>query len=179
MTELLFREDAYLRSCDATVVAVHGDAVELDHTVFYPLGGGQPGDTGTIGPWRVLDTRKAEAADSVLHMLEPGATPAPGMKLAAAIDWERRHRHMRLHTALHLLGAVVRAPVTGGRIAKDKAHLDFDVEMEALSKEQIAAAQRGGRAPARDPRSRPAGLRRHPRAQYLRDRPACGGPYPL
>jgi misacylated tRNA(Ala) deacylase len=139
MTELLFREDAYLRSCDATVVAVHGDAVELDRTVFYPLGGGQPGDTGTIGPWRVLDTRKGEAADSVLHMLEPGATPAPGMKLAAAIDWERRHRHMRLHTALHLLGAVVRAPVTGGRIAEDKAHLDFDVEMEALSKEQIEA----------------------------------------
>jgi misacylated tRNA(Ala) deacylase len=139
MTELLFREDAYLRSCEATIVAVHGDAVELDRTVFYPLGGGQPGDTGTLGPWRVLDTRKGEAPESVLHVLEPGAAPEPGMKLPAAIDWERRHRHMRMHTALHLLGAVVGAPVTGGRIAADKAHLDFDVGMQALLKDEIEA----------------------------------------
>jgi misacylated tRNA(Ala) deacylase len=153
MTELLFREDAYLRSCEATIVAVHGDAVELDRTVFYPLGGGQPGDTGTLGPWRVLDTRKGEAPESVLHVLEPGATPEPGMKLPAAIDWERRHRHMRMHTALHLLGAVVGAPVTGGRIAADKAHLDFDVGMQALastrwSRNPTRPARRGSAAPS-------------------------------
>jgi len=137
MTELLFRDDAYLKACDAAVVAVHEGTVELDRTVFYPLGGGQAGDTGRIGAWRVVDTRKA--GDSVLHMLEPGATPEAGMKLPIEIDWERRHRLMRLHTALHLLGAVVKAPVTGGRIADDKAHLDFDIEMEKLVKDEIEA----------------------------------------
>jgi misacylated tRNA(Ala) deacylase len=137
MAELLFREQPYLKSCEATVVAVQGDTVELDRTVFYPLGEGQAGDTGRLGPWRVLDTRKGGTADSVLHILEPGAAPAVGSAVAAQLDWERRHRLMRLHTALHLLGAVVKAPVTGGRIGEDKAHLDFDVEMERLVKEAI------------------------------------------
>jgi misacylated tRNA(Ala) deacylase len=137
LAELLFREDPYLTSCEATVVAVNGDAVELDRTVFYPLGGGQAGDTGRIGSWRVLDTRKG--VDAVLHVLEPGAAAEAGMKVQIEIDWERRHRLMRLHTALHLLGAVVKAPVTGGRIGDDKAHLDFDIEMEKLVKEEIEA----------------------------------------
>src|SRR5687767_10114973 len=135
MTELLFREDPYVRSCEATVVAVHPEGVELDRTVFYPLGGGQSGDTGKMGAWRVLDTRKRE--NSVVHVLEPGATPQPGMKVELELDRERRYRLMRYHTALHLLGSVVKAPVTGGRIAEDKAHLDFDIEMEKLVKEEI------------------------------------------
>jgi misacylated tRNA(Ala) deacylase len=117
------------------VIAVHENTVELDRTVFYPLGGGQLGDTGKLNDWRVIDTRKS--GDSVLHMLEPGAAPQVGMKLQAAIDWERRHRLMRLHTALHLLGSVVKAPVTGGRIGDDKAHLDFDIEMDKLVKDAI------------------------------------------
>jgi misacylated tRNA(Ala) deacylase len=137
LAELLFREDPYLRSCEATVVAVHDGGVELDRTVFYPMGGGQAGDTGTLGEWRVVDTRKGPDGGSVLHILEPGASPVVGQKLQVAIDWERRHRLMRYHTALHLLGAVVKAPVTGGRIAHDKAHLDFDIEMEKLVKEAI------------------------------------------
>ena len=116
-------------------MAVHPEGVELDRTVFYPLGGGQAGDTGRMGAWRVLDTRKKEK--SVVHVLEPGATPQPGMKVDLELDWERRYRLMRYHTALHLLGSVVKAPVTGGRIAEDKAHLDFDVEMEKLVKEAI------------------------------------------
>ena len=140
MAELLFREDPYLRSCEATVVAVHGDSVELDRTVFYPLGGGQAGDTGTLAGRRVLDTRKGPAApDSVLHLLEPGATPAVGASVHAELDWARRHRLMRLHSALHLLGAVVKAPVTGGRIAEDKAHLDFDIDMSRLVAAEIEA----------------------------------------
>jgi misacylated tRNA(Ala) deacylase len=139
LAELLFREDPYLAACEATVVAVNGNAVELDRTVFYPLGGGQAGDTGKLGLWRVIDTRKGASGDSVLHLLEPDAKLAPGEKLAIEIDWERRHRLMRLHTALHLLGAVVKAPVTGGRIGDDKAHLDFDIEMEKLVKEEIEA----------------------------------------
>src|SRR6266850_1457641 len=83
MAELLFREDPYLKSCEATIVAVHGEAVELDRTVFYPLGGGQAGDTGKIGAWRVLDTRKGPLADQVLHVLEPGASAPAGTKLDA------------------------------------------------------------------------------------------------
>jgi len=140
MAELLFRENPYLKSCEATIVAVHGDSIELDRTVFYPLGGGQAGDTGKLGPWRVLDTRKGPAGgDSVLHIIEPGANAAAGSKVELQLDWERRHRLMRLHTALHLLGAVVKAPVTGGRINDDKAHLDFDIEMERLVKDAIEA----------------------------------------
>jgi misacylated tRNA(Ala) deacylase len=139
VTELLFRDDPYLRSCEATVLEVRDNAVVLDRTVFYPLGGGQPGDTGRIGEHRVIDARKGEG-DSVLHVLEPSSgKPNPGEKLQIQIDWDRRHRLMRYHTALHLLGAVVRAPVTGGRIAEDKAHLDFDIEMEKLAKEAIEA----------------------------------------
>jgi misacylated tRNA(Ala) deacylase len=120
-------------------VAARDGTVELDRTVFYPLGGGQPGDTGRIGEWRVLDTRKGDAPDSVVHVLEPGALIAEGMTLPVSLDWERRLRHMRFHTALHLLCAVVKAPVTGGRMAEDKAHLDFEIEMERLVKEQIEA----------------------------------------
>src|SRR4029079_3988104 len=87
---------------------------------------------------RVVDTRKGETEDSVLHCLEPGAPLPPlGSEGFAEIDWERRHRLMRFHTALHLLGAVVKAPVTGGRIQHDKAHLDFDIEMEKLEKQKI------------------------------------------
>ena len=139
MTELLFRQDPYLQSCEATVIAVHPEGVELDRTVFYPLGGGQAGDTGRLGDWRVLDTRKAASGDSVLHVLEPGSSPVIGQKLEATIDWDRRHRLMRYHTALHLLGSVVKAPVTGGRINDDKAHLDFDIDMEKLVKDEIEA----------------------------------------
>jgi len=140
MTELLFRDDAYLRSCSATVLALHGDAVELDRTVFYPVGGGQPGDSGRLGGLRVADTRRSDDGECVLHVAEPGeALPQPGTTLEAEIDWERRYRHMRLHTALHLLCAVVRAPVTGGRIGEDKAHIDFDIEMEKLVKDDIEA----------------------------------------
>jgi misacylated tRNA(Ala) deacylase len=140
MAELLFRDDAYLKSCEAMVVAVHGDAIELDRTVFYPQGGGQSGDTGTLGTLRVTDTRKGDSPESVLHVLDPAAAkPQVGESILATVDWERRYRLMRLHTALHLLCAVVKAPVTGGRIAEDKAHLDFDIEMEKLVKEEIEA----------------------------------------
>lgn len=139
MAELLFRDDPYLAACDARVVAIHGDAVELDRTIFYPMGGGQPGDTGRIAGWRVLDTRKGDTPDTVLHVLEPGFALSAGETVKAKLDWERRHRHMRFHTALHLLCAAVKAPVTGGRMAEDKAHLDFDVEMERLVKEEIGA----------------------------------------
>ena len=132
MTEELFREDAYLRSCDATVVASADDAVVLDRTNFYPLGGGQPGDTGELtwsgGRAAVVDTRYGENG-AIRHIVEPGTKlPAPGTAINATLDWDRRYRHMRMHTAMHLLGAVLRYGVTGGNISTEKSRLDFDME---------------------------------------------------
>jgi misacylated tRNA(Ala) deacylase len=145
MSALLYRDDAYLKSCDARVVGAQDGALELDRTVFYPAGGGQPGDRGVLRfedgtALHVIDTRRGEGSDRVLHLLTPGSPPpVPGSAVRAEIDWEARYRHMRLHTALHLLCAVVKAPVTGGRIGEDKAHLDFDIEMEKLDKASIEA----------------------------------------
>jgi misacylated tRNA(Ala) deacylase len=145
MSALLYRDDAYLKSCDARVVGAQDGALELDRTVFYPAGGGQPGDRGILRfedgtALHVIDTRRGEVSDRVLHLLAPGSPlPVPGSAVRAEIDWEARYRHMRLHTALHLLCAVVKAPVTGGRIGEDKAHLDFDIEMEKLDKASIEA----------------------------------------
>lgn len=143
MTELVFRDDAYARSCRARVVAVTPAGIELDRTVFYPTGGGQPGDTGLLRradgtAVRIAGAVKGEGAQAVLHLSAPGEPlPSPGEEVEAALDWERRYRHMRFHTALHLLCAVVPAPVTGGQVAEDKARLDFDIEMERLVKEAI------------------------------------------
>ena len=144
MSELLFRDDAYLRAADgARVVAVHDRGIELDRTLFYPQGGGQMGDTGVLrreNGQRILvaDTRKGDAIDSVFHVPAPEMTrPEVGEMLALEIDWERRYRLMRLHTALHVMSCVVVAPVTGGNIAPDKARLDFDIDMSLLNAETI------------------------------------------
>ncbi len=143
MTEELFRDDAYLRDCDATVVGIDDEGVVLDRTVFYPLGGGQPGDTGHLdwagGKATVVDTRYGSDG-GIRHVLADGAaTPAPGTRVTAAIDWDRRYRHMRMHTAMHLLGAVLPHGVTGGNISTEKSRLDFDME-ETVDKEAVAAA---------------------------------------
>ena len=133
-TELLFRADPYARTCEATVGTAGDGAVRLDRTVFYPTGGGQPGDTGVLrmddgAEIAVHDTRKGDGADEVLHLIDPdSAPPAPGSRVVAEIDWERRYRHMRMHTCLHLLSAVIDAPVTGGQLTAEKGRLDFDVD---------------------------------------------------
>ena len=137
-TELLFREDAYLRRATARVLAVGERGIELDRTLFYPLGGGQAGDSGTLvrGSGErisIADTRKGEGEGRVLHVPAAGqALPQIGEPLSLEIDWERRYRLMRLHTALHLLSCVIVAPVTGGNIVPEKARLDFDIELSAL-----------------------------------------------
>ena len=143
-TEALFQRDAYLRSCTARVVEVLPNGVVVDRTVFYPLGGGQPGDTGRLRgrdgrEWRVVDTRKGDAG-RVLHQLEAGiAPPATGDEVEALLDWERRYAHMRMHSCLHLLGSVLRYGVTGGQIASDKGRLDFDTQ-EEIDREGVSAA---------------------------------------
>lgn len=137
-TDLLFREDAYLQQATARVSAVHPTGIELDRTIFYPLGGGQLGDTGWLlrangERIAIADTRKEHTRDVVLHLPAAGqAMPEPGEVLGLEIDWARRYRLMRLHTALHVMSCVVVAPVTGGNIAPDKARLDFNIEMSQL-----------------------------------------------
>jgi len=143
MAELMFRDDAYLRNCEATVVAVDERGIRLDRTVFYPMGGGQPGDTGVLkradgSAVAIVDARKGDGPDDVLHAAAPGsALPAVGERLVAEIDWDRRYRLMRMHTCLHLLCAVVPGAVTGGQISDGKARLDFDVPGESLDKSAI------------------------------------------
>ena len=142
-TELLFREDAYLKSATARVLTVNERGIELDRTIFYPLGGGQPGDSGVLirengERIAIADTRKGEAPASVRHIPAPGSSPPePGELLSLELDWERRYALMRLHTALHLLSCVVVAPVSGGNIAPDKARLDFDIDLGLLEAERI------------------------------------------
>jgi misacylated tRNA(Ala) deacylase len=145
-TELLFRDDAYLKTCAAHIVAIDERGIRLDRTVFYPLGGGQPGDRGVLrlgdgSVIRIAEARKGEAPDDVLHVPEPGQTlPEIGTAVEAEIDWPYRHRLMRLHSCMHLLCSVVPGAVTGGQISDGKARLDFDVPGESLDKERIEAA---------------------------------------
>jgi len=142
-TELLFRDDAYLRTASARVVAVHERGIELDRTIFYPQGGGQVGDSGALVRANgerigIADTRKGDSPDSVIHVPSTAmAAPDIDETLTLEIDWTRRHALMRLHTALHVMSCVVVAPVSGGNIAPDKARLDFDIDMNLLNAERI------------------------------------------
>ena len=144
--ELIFREDAYRRSCEATVLGADAAGIRLDRTVFYPQGGGQPGDVGRLrlaagAVISIVDTRKGAEADQVLHIPEAeAALPAPGTKVSAEIDWDRRYRLMRMHSCLHLLCAVVTGDVTGGQIGDGKGRLDFNLPDTRLDKEQIGIA---------------------------------------
>ncbi|WP_118182076.1 alanyl-tRNA editing protein [Paraburkholderia phosphatilytica] len=151
-TRALFREDAYLQHCDATIVALDEHGIQLDQTVFYPLGGGQAGDTGVLtladGTRIVIaDTRKAKfegaTPDDAVHVPAPGqdalvARLAVGERVHAQIDWERRYRHMRLHTASHLMCAVLPYPVDGCSITVDYARLDF-ATVEPIERERVEA----------------------------------------
>ncbi len=142
--EPIFRDDAYCRSCTATVLSAGAEGIGLDRTVFYPMGGGQPGDTGVLrwagGEARIADTRKGEGHDEVVHVPAEGADlPEPGTKVEAEIDWERRHRLMRMHSCLHLLCAVVTGDVTGGAVGDGKGRLDFNLPDTSLDKDHIAA----------------------------------------
>jgi misacylated tRNA(Ala) deacylase len=150
-TRALFREDAYLRECRATVTRVTDDGVELDQTVFYPLGGGQAGDRGFLiaadgARLAVVDARKSKRDDATpndtLHVLDPAvdwrSRLQPGAAVQAEIDWDRRYRHMRFHTATHLLCAIVRQLVDGCSITADYARLDFAMT-ELLDKSEVQA----------------------------------------
>ncbi len=143
MVEELFRQDAYLREADATVTALDERGVRLDRSIFYPTGGGQPGDTGVLrwdgGEARIVDAIKADGGD-VLHVLAPESPrPAVGTSVHSALDWERRYRHMRMHTAMHVMSSLIKGDVTGGQVGADKSRLDFNLEGEVPTKEWVTA----------------------------------------
>ena len=131
-TKLLFRADAYLQSAEARVTAHTPEgAIVLDRTVFYPTGGGQPGDSGVLdwggGRMTIATAIKVDGGGVALVPAEPLAMPPVGAPVLQMLDWTRRYRHMRMHTALHLLSVVIPMPVTGGQIGAERGRLDFDM----------------------------------------------------
>jgi len=147
MTKDLYREDSYLKSCEATVTAVTELGIETDQTVFYPLGGGQLGDTGTMVLLNgsdtrlpITDTRKDRETGMEYHVVElSDAAVSVGDKVMLELDWERRYQLMRFHSCLHMLCSLIDAPVTSGSIQVDRARLDFDLK-DPIDKDPITAA---------------------------------------
>ncbi len=132
MTRMLFRDDAYLKEAEACVMDLTPEGhIVLDQSVFYPRGGGQPGDSGTLtwdgGELRIAEAVKHGDDAMALVAMEDGGRPTPGTTVTQRLDWDRRHAHMRVHTALHLLSVVIPLPVTGGAITAEKGRLDFDM----------------------------------------------------
>ncbi|MGA8961649.1 MAG: alanyl-tRNA editing protein, partial [Pseudolabrys sp.] len=146
-TECLFREDSYLKSCDARVVAVTGQGgIVLDRTVFYATSGGQPGDAGALttenGARIPIETAiYTDAAKSEIAHVPAAGAPAlkVGDAVTAVIDWDKRYARMRMHTALHLLSAVLPYAVTGGSVGDSESRLDFDIPEAGLDKDAITA----------------------------------------
>lgn len=131
MSEPLFR-DAYLREATATVISLTPEGgIVVDASLFYPTGGGQPGDSGRIdwdgGSAAIATAVKGDGGAVILVPDAPVALPTPGTSVRQRLDWDRRHRHMRVHTALHLLSVVIPLPVTGGQIGAERGRLDFDM----------------------------------------------------
>ncbi len=147
--EPLFRADAYAKSCRATVLHMGPEGIRLDRTIFYPTGGGQPGDTGLLrwdsGEILVTDTRKWRVEgepEDINHIAPEGASlPPVGAPVEIILDWDRRYAHMRMHTCLHLLSALFRdSAVTGGQVGAEKSRLDFDIPSgQQPDKDQITA----------------------------------------
>ena len=145
-TKLLFHDDAYLKTCQATVITCGEEGFQLDQTVFYGQGGGQPGDTGFLtftngSKIEIVDTVRSKCGKHLLHV--PGAQqmiPAPGTTVIATIEWSRRHRLMRMHSCLHLLSAVIDGMVTGGQVGLAESRLDFDIPTINLDRLEITTA---------------------------------------
>ena len=131
-----------MQSCTGVVTSTSEQGFCVDQTVFYPLGGGQPGDTGTAS-WdqkKIVVVGTQNSADGIVHIIEPGdAVPPVGSTVELTLDWDRRFAHMRMHTALHLLGSILKYGVTGGNISAIKSRLDFDTE-DSVDKESVSAA---------------------------------------
>ena len=144
-TRLLFRDEPYRREAEARVLAASPAGVALDATLFYPRGGGQPGDRGKIvfadgSETEIVDTFYDADRLTILHASEPGARlPAVGDSVLARLDWEPRYKRMRAHTALHLLSVVLPYPVTGGSVGDGEGRLDFDSGDAVVDKAEVEA----------------------------------------
>jgi len=145
MTEKVFYQDSYQKTHSSEVVEVLDQGVVLAATIFYPLGGGQPGDTGRLQingrEYHVVDTRFAEDRVKIIHFLEEEDLGAihSGDAVEMGIDWERRHRLMRMHSSMHLLCSLISAQATGGAVGETESRLDFDLQGQVIDKEQLTA----------------------------------------
>ena len=146
MTEKVFYQDSYQKVHRSVVSAVEQDGVVLASTIFYPMGGGQPGDTGILrvggSDYRVIDTRYAADRIGIIHYLDVDNFPPiqPGDEVELELDWERRHRHMRMHTSMHLICSLISAQATGGSIGESESRIDFDLQGQTVDKEQLTVA---------------------------------------
>ena len=145
MTEKVFYQDSYQKTHRSEVVEVLDEGVILAATIFYPLGGGQPGDTGRLNingqEYRIVDTRFAQDRNRIVHFLETGDLGAirVGDAVEMEIDWERRHRLMRMHSSMHLVCSLISAQATGGSVGETSSRLDFDLQGQQVDKEQLTA----------------------------------------
>ena len=144
MTNELFREDSYLKSCNATITAITDKGVQTDQSVFYPLGGGQLGDSGWLvksdgSRLPITDTLKDKETAQHYHVLEQSNQLSVGDAISLELDWDRRYRFMRFHSCLHMLCSLIDAPVTSGAIQVDRARLDFDLK-DPVDKQPITEA---------------------------------------
>jgi len=145
MTELVFRTEPYAKSCEAKIISADERGIRLDRTVFYAESGGQLGDVGVLRfadgqTIPIANTVKGDGPDDVLHVPIAGTDlPAAGTAVTAEIDWDRRHRLMRMHTCLHLLSSIITGDVTGGQVSDGKGRLDFNLPDTSLDKAHITA----------------------------------------
>jgi misacylated tRNA(Ala) deacylase len=144
--ELLFREDAYLKRAAATVMAVSERGILLDRTIFYATSGGQPGDTGWLvradgSKIRIAATVTGESKEEIIHIPEPGEQiPEIGEPLTLHLDWDRRLKLMRMHTACHILSVVCPFPITGASVGEEESRVDFDLPEAGVTRENVTAA---------------------------------------
>jgi misacylated tRNA(Ala) deacylase len=147
MTKPLFNQDAYLKACTAKITNIDpSGGIILDQTVFYPTGGGQPGDSGTLTlangeHIKIATTIKSKTSDEIIHIpVDDQILPKIDTSVEATINWDIRHKHMRMHSAMHLVCAIVPCGVTGGQVGADKSRLDFDIGEHSLDKQEIGNA---------------------------------------
>lgn len=146
MTEKVFYQDSYQKTHQSVIVDKLDDGVVLESTIFYPLGGGQPGDTGALvvgtTNFRVLDTRYADDKTTIVHYLDKDDLDAiqVGEIVELELDWERRHRHMRMHTSMHLMCHLITAQATGGSVGETSSRIDFDLQGQAVDKEVLTTS---------------------------------------
>ena len=143
MTNKIFYQDSYQKTHQSEIVAVLEDGIVMESTIFYPLGGGQPGDTGVLmldgDEYRVTDTCFAEDKVMIVHHLNAEDLFAfnVGDRVGMVLDWERRHRHMRMHTSLHLMCHLITAQATGGSIGEAESRIDFDLQGQVVDKNNL------------------------------------------